>query len=328
MKWQHKARIQNLIASLPLADSVYYAVQRTAGSLRTSRLDPFDWLRSSASILEWITSAGVSVSGSRFLEIGTGRTVAIPLGLWLCGAGPITSVDLNRYLSGTLSFECNRLIRENPGRVREIFGSRADSPVFQERFRELSNFRGDLPAFLKLINLQYLSPADATRLPFPDHSFDVHFSHAVLEHVPPAEVFAILMEAKRLLTEEGILFHNIDPSDHFAHVDPSISLINFLQFSDRDWAKLAGNKYMYHNRLRAHELRELFDRAGMHIIRQNQTLDQRSLEALRTGFRLDARFRGVAPEQLAVTGMNLMGTFSPLAGASEGRTPALATTRG
>ena len=156
MKWQHKARIQNLIASLPIADSLYYAVQRTAGSLRTRRLDPFNWLQSSASIVEWITSAGGSVSESRFLEIGTGRTVAIPLGLWLCGAGPITSVDVNRYLSGTLTSECNRLIRENPRRVREIFGSHADSPLFQERFGELADFRGDLPSFLKLINLQYM----------------------------------------------------------------------------------------------------------------------------------------------------------------------------
>jgi hypothetical protein len=329
MKWQHKARIQNLIASLPIADSVYYAVQRTAGGLRTSRLDPFAWLKASASIIQWVTTAGGSVSGSRCLEVGTGRTVAIPLGLWLCGAGPIASVDVNRYLSASLTSECNRRIRENPGRVREIFGSHADSPVFRERFRRLADFRGDLPAFLKLINLQYLSPADATRLPFPEHSFDLHFSHAVLEHVPPAEVFAILQEGKRVLTPQGILFHNIDPSDHFAHDDASISLINFLQFSDREWEKWAGNKYMYHNRLRAHELRELFARAGMHVIRQNETLDQRSLAMLRAGFRLDARFRDVAPEKLAVTGINLMGTFSPAFAvqARERPLPALDATR-
>jgi SAM-dependent methyltransferase len=310
MNWQHKARFQNLIASLPIADNVYYAVQRTVGNLRTSRLDPFAWLQSSVAIVSWITSAGRNVSGSRFLEIGTGRTVTIPLGLWLCGAGPITSVDVNRYLSGTLISECNRLIRQKPERVQEIFGSCARLPIFQERFRRFAEFRGGLSAFLDLIDLQYLSPADATRLPFPEGSFDVHFSHAVLEHVPTDEVAGILREAKRLLKPDGIVFHNIDPSDHFAHADASISLINFLQFNERDWGKWAGNKYMYHNRLRAHEFRKLFELAGMHVLRQSQTRDQRSLESLRAGFQVDARFRETPAEELAITGINLMGTFS------------------
>jgi SAM-dependent methyltransferase len=329
MKWQHKARIQNLIASLPIADSAYYAVQRTAGGLRSSRLDPFAWLQASASIVAWITAAGGTVSGSHFLEVGTGRTVTVPLGLWLCGAGPIVSVDVNRYLSGTLTSECNRLVRSDPGRVREILESHADLPVFHERCRKLAAFRGDLPEFLRLINLQYLSPANATRLPFPEHTFDVHFSHAVLEHVPPPEVLGILQEAKRMLKPEGMLFHNIDPSDHFAHDDASISLINFLQFGDREWEKWAGNKYMYHNRLRAHELRELFDRAGVRVIRQNQTIDQRSLEALRSGFRVDAHFQNLPPEELAVTGMNLLGTFSRTfaTGNSEGQMPAFGEAR-
>ena len=311
MKWQHKARLQNLIASLPLADRVYYTVQRTAGNLRTSLLDPFDWLQSSANIVSWVAASRGSISGVRSLEIGTGRTVTIPLGLWLCGAGPITSVDLNRYLSAKLTAECNRLIQRNPGRVREIFGTYSQLPIFEERFRQFADFRGGLYEFLGMINLQYLSPADATRLPLPEASFDVHFSRAVLEHVPAEQIVAILQEANRLLKPEGMLFHNIDPSDHFAHGDPSISLINFLQFSDREWGKWAGNKYMYHNRLRAHELRRLFESTGVYILRQSQTCDQRSVEALRRGFRVDSRFREIPPEQLAITGINLMGTFSP-----------------
>ena len=129
MKWQYKARIQNLIASLPIADGLYYAVQRAAGGLRTSRLPVFEWLQSSASIVAWILSAGGSVAENRFLEVGTGRTVTIPLGLWLCGAGPMVSVDVNRYLSGTLTSECNHLIQENSERVREILRSyKADLP--------------------------------------------------------------------------------------------------------------------------------------------------------------------------------------------------------
>lgn len=66
--------------------------------------------------------------------------VTIPLGLWLCGAGPSASVDLNRYLSGTLTAECNRLIRENPKRVVEISSSQVNLSEFRERLRKLVEF--------------------------------------------------------------------------------------------------------------------------------------------------------------------------------------------
>jgi hypothetical protein len=31
------------------------------------------------------------------------------------------------------------------------------------------------------------------------------------------------------------LVHNIDFTDHFSHSDPSISSVNFLQFSESQW---------------------------------------------------------------------------------------------
>lgn len=64
MKWQNKARIQNLIASLPIADRVYYAARRAAGTLRASHLSPLEWQQWSASIAAWISTSGKSVSGA------------------------------------------------------------------------------------------------------------------------------------------------------------------------------------------------------------------------------------------------------------------------
>ncbi len=45
MNWQRKARIQNLIAALPLSNAVYYAVQRSVGSLRAGGgvSNPVEW---------------------------------------------------------------------------------------------------------------------------------------------------------------------------------------------------------------------------------------------------------------------------------------------
>ena len=66
---------------------------------------------------------------------------------------------------------------------------------------------------------------------------------------------------------------------------------------------------MYHNRLRAYEYVELFERAGVRLLGQRQATDEPSLAALRNGFRLDERFRPIDPERLAVRGITLMGEF-------------------
>jgi SAM-dependent methyltransferase len=295
---------------LPLSNQIYYAMQRTVGSLKPGRTNPLEWFDAALTKVKWIREAGREVEGRTFLEVGTGHNVNVPLALWLCGAGRVVTVDLNRYLSLPMVTETIEFVRENEKEVTKAFGSEADHPLFRERLRQLIETRAEAKELLRLANIEYLSPADATRLDFPDASFDYHISHAVFEHIPREIISNILKEARRLLRPEGLLVHTIDPSDHFAHDDASITAINFLQFSERDWERWAGNKFMYHNRLRAFEYVELFERADVHLLRKSEAIDDASLKMLQNGFRLDNRFRQIIPEKLAVTGLILMGTFS------------------
>ena len=78
-----------------------------------------------------------------------------------------------------------------------------------------------------------------------------HISYTVFEHIPAPILSDILSEAQRVLRPSGLAIHLIDYSDHFAHSDASISAINFLQYDDAAWSRLADNPYMYMNRLRA-----------------------------------------------------------------------------
>ncbi|HVF86765.1 MAG TPA: class I SAM-dependent methyltransferase, partial [Pyrinomonadaceae bacterium] len=167
-----------------------------------------------------------------------------------------------------------------------------------------------LAELLRLTGIEYHSPADATRLPFSDRSFDFHISNTVLEHVPGDIISGILSEARRVLTPEGLLIHFIDPSDHFSHDDNSITAVNFLQFDQRAWDGLAGNQFMYHNRLRSHQHLELFERAGVRVLRQEKQIDDVALSALQNGFHLDENFKSLAPEELAITTLDVMGTFT------------------
>jgi hypothetical protein len=113
-----------------------------------------------------------------------------------------------------------------------------------------------------------------------------------------------------VLAGDGVLLHVIDPSDHFSHDDASITTVNFLRFGAREWDRIAGNKFTYHNRLRAYEHRALFDGAGARVLWQKENLDQRALAALRDGFPLHPDFRGVEPEKVAVRGITIMAEFA------------------
>ncbi len=311
MGWQRKAKIQNVVSALPMADAVYYAMQRTIGSLKPGRSNPLEWFQAAVKAVEWIRWAGQDVVGKRFLEVGTGRRVGVPVALWLCGAAHITTVDLHKYLSSPLVFEMNEYMRRHRKETFDAFGAEAETAHFRERFAQLESFNGRLQDFLRMANIEYLSPADAAQLPFADHTFDFHISHAVLEHVPADAIFKILTEARRLLTSDGLVLHIIDPSDHFAHDDNAITMINFLQYSEEDWHRLAGNKFMYHNRLRSYEYFEMFEKLGLEVVRRSQTTDEASLRALENGFPLDAKFQSVAPQELAVTSLVVMGKFAP-----------------
>ncbi len=293
-----------------MSNRVYYRIQRSVGTFRPGRIDAFEWFEAGSIVVKWVRSAGQDVAGKRFLEVGTGRHLCVPAGLWLCGAAQTVTVDLNRYLSEPVAAECLGYLRENRDEIWEMFGEEALTPRFEERYRRLTTFSGRLPELLQLINTTYIAPADATSLDVPDRSFDFHISHVVFEHVPPETIRKILDEARRVLIPQGLLVHIIDASDHFSHTDPSITKINFLQFDDREWDRWAGNKFMYHNRLRGYQHISLFEEAGIRILRQSRTVDERSLDALRSGFQLDDRYRDVAPEELAVTNFVVMGAFA------------------
>lgn len=305
MNWQLKSAIQRACGAIPFAsEALYYFIQRNAGSLRNPQ-PPDTMLHESIRLMQWLPEAGLTLKNSRILEVGTGRRVDMPLGFFLGGASEVHTVDLHHYLKDELVEHSIEWIGANPEWLREQFASSAGKEEFERRYGALSGAK-DCGAALKAAHIRYHAPADAARMPLPDGSIDVHTSYTVFEHIPYEVLKQILIEARRLLSPEGVVLHHIDPSDHFAHDDPAIPSIHFLRFSERDWARYAGNQFAYHNRLRVDAYRTLFEETNYEILQWQEWRDENAVAQLSGGFPLAEEFRGVSPEVLTVSQVRVM----------------------
>ncbi len=297
MHWRLKAAIQNAVAALPrgIGYEVYYQLQRRLAGLRDA--NPVSRLQAGVAIVERLQRLGFTIAGAAVLEVGTGRRLNLPMALWACGAQRIVTVDLNPYLRPELVFEDLRYMREHAEEIRTVFATLPGARGILDRLERLLTWRGArLPDLLELLDITYVAPGDARRMEAASASFDLHVSFTVLEHIPPGVLGEIFQEGRRLLRPTGRFVHNIDFTDHFAHSDSRITTVNFLQFSEAAWARMAGNRFMYHNRLRVDEFRALVDAAGLEIIQYDLQSDARAEAVLAAGeLPLDARFRGKPP---------------------------------
>ena len=120
---------------------------------------------------------------------------------------------------------------------------------------------------LEQYGVRYKAPYDASRTDLNDCSLDACVSTNTLEHIPEDSIMAILLELRRTLKNTGIISAKIDYSDHYAHTDSSISLLNFLKFNDEAWNK-HNHACHYQNRLRHYDFLRLFAAAGFAVVEQ------------------------------------------------------------
>lgn len=301
MNWKTKAKIQNIISLLPpkLSYVAYYWLQRNYGALRY--INPIKKIELGIQTWKTIQNQNLDPCGKIFFEIGTGRVPLIPLTFWLMGAQKTYTLDLNPYLKKGLLIKNLHFIQKNKVKMLELFGSQIKNKRFEQILNIDLNRPFDLHSFLKLCSIIYKAPADATNSGLPENSVDFHTSNTVLEHIPPAILKRIFFEGNRITKKDGLFVHFIDYSDHFSHSDKKISPINFLQFNEKDWKKLAGNRYMYMNRLRHDDFLELFGSLGHELIEVFFSKSEKVTKLLDGGkFDLNQRFLPKSKETLSI----------------------------
>ncbi len=209
-----------------------------------------------------------SVNNARILELGTGWYPIVPVSIYICDVGSMVSIDIQDWLNANGVITTIKKFKEwhEKGMIKEIL------PLLNEsKLLNLISYIDDedftIDSFKNKINLEtYLK--DARDLKFNDGYFDFICSNNTFEHIYPDVLSSILDEFSRVVKKGGVMSHFIDLSDHFAHFDNSISIYNFLKFSEKIWSCI-DNSIQPQNRMRWPEYIELYNSKGIIILHQD-----------------------------------------------------------
>lgn len=169
-------------------------------------------------------------------ELGTGWYPVVPISLYLSGADQIFTIDISKHLSklsfittikkfmdwdamGKLTFYLPQKIESRWIKLKEVYANTQQM---------------NLDEMLAEFNIQTIV-GDARKISLPKNSIDFICSNNTFEHIYPHILEDILKEFKRIIkTDGGLMSHFIDLTDHFAHFDNSITIYNFLKFSEKN----------------------------------------------------------------------------------------------
>lgn len=242
-----------------------------------------------------VTRSGGSVAGSRILELGPGHS--------LLGGILLVSWGAERY-DGVDPFPIAKLdarrVRALEARINGPQALPAHDPVFASRRAEvLERFRATVDLKEEEVRLDpervQIHQEDAAQLSFPEASYDLVLSNAVLEHVQ--DLPGVARECARVLAPGGLAIHQIDLRDHRDFSRPR----DFLSYSDASWKEfLEDRPFEYTNRVRLSGAVEAFRSQGLEVL-EVFVNDRRPLDpGERESF--DPEFREASQEDLEALG--------------------------
>ena len=303
MNWKIKAHALAILSRVPGSRFWYQTLRRIRG------INPCDADREIRKALELINltrESGRTLQDAVVLELGTGERPFVPFMMRLAGAKQVVTLDITRWLN-------IRELRETYQELRTRIPSIAhhlqmDLAEVESRFPKQLEDQGTVESLLQPFQIEYHCPANAQSTQLGDQSVDVVVSSNVLEHLAPEVLLAAHAETKRILKPDGAVVHRFNPEDHFAETDWTITGVNCLQYTARQWYWYGGSGLAYHNRLRCVEHRECMERAGLETIISRVRTNHRALRALETGaVKVAPEFERFTPEELSADYMWLVG---------------------
>ena len=238
--WKLKSAIFATVDLLSAPTLLYFLQKNVTKRSRTKPLEISDhWKKHADSLVKY------GATGTIF-EFGAGKSLA--QNLYLSGfVDKQVVVDLNAMLDLEI-VESARTLLSKKCRFKS-----------DEAITSLDS--------LATYGIEYRAPYDASSTDFPDDSINACVSTNTLEHIPEQNIIEIFGELHRVLRPDGIVSARIDYSDHYAHTDASISLLNFLKYSESQWRKY-NHSCHYQNRLRHYDYLKIFEQCDFAILEE------------------------------------------------------------
>lgn len=296
MDWRIKAVVQGTLARVPFGNAINDSLQLRIGGLRNLDLEVAGKVSDWISMVKLLSDSGVSMRDSSMMELGTGWFPAFPVCFWLAGARNCITYDLLRHLKADLIRHCVQSLERHLGDIAQAAGI-SESSV-RDRYSRIDD------NVLSSCDITYAAPGDASRTGLPDGCIDILYSNSVLEHVTPIALTNIMQEARRILRPSGVAVHCVACNDHYANFDRSISFVNYLRFSERQW-RWWNNSLQYQNRLRAVDFLRLTEEGGLRVIAKQIYCRGGVQEAL-AQLPIAAEFDMYTSEELLATTVNFV----------------------
>ncbi len=295
--WVTKAAVQKAVSVLPGATGLndWFRLHVTGRAVVTEGLMNVK-LRAVSGHLAVARSRGIVSDGFSAIDLGGGWHPIVPLCLHLAGADRVYMIDIEDRLRLDAVTATLRAVAEwaEAGRLDECLGG----PSSSDRIAAIARAAEVVPALGVVAGLAQLGIipviGDARRLPL--EPVDLVVSSTTLEHIPYDVMVGILAELARVTRHRGLMTHHVDLCDHHIYGDPSITVYNFLRFSERTW-KLIDNTLQPMNRLRIDGYRAAYREAGVEIT--EEWFDPGDLDELAM-VQLAEPFSQMDPEDVAV----------------------------
>jgi hypothetical protein len=280
--WKTKAAAFRLFNSIPAGSTLHYLTQRHITRTIPRDLSAHDgWQVEHARAFQRFFRG--DLGQAHLFEFGAGWDLHSSLVQWCYGINNQSVFDISRLAKLELVNLTIRHLRAHP-------------PEGSSRIPEVP-LREPLDDSLRRnYGIHYLAPADARRTGLASGSVDLICTTSVLEHIPPADLRAIMTECRRIANEAAIVSHVVDYTDHYAQSDRSIGPYNFLRYSERQWQAF-NPAIHYQNRLRHFQFGELFAATGFRVLGERAMQPDRATDALKD-FPLADEFSNVAVAQL------------------------------
>lgn len=303
MKWRLKAIVQKIISWLPASQKINFLFQKYV--TKGVRLDDTyfgDKLGHAIDHLEYFQKHR---NGDSFevLELGSGWYPVVPISLFLAGADNMTSMDISPLMNAeSIKLTIGQFIeRRKAGKLGALIPY-----ILEERWVDLEQIHSQnlgKEELLQALGLELLVK-DARQTGFDNHQFDLICSNNTFEHIYPEILQDILKEFQRVLKPKGMMSHFIDMSDHFAHMDGSITIYNFLKYSKEQWKRI-DNTVQPQNRWRLKDYLDLYTDLGISVI--DQKIRPGSSEEVKA-LKLHSDYQAYTPEEIAVSHAHLVST--------------------